>query len=40
MRNCVTVSGATAQAVQTVSAVLGKLAVLYREDKAGTLDLD
>ena len=34
------VSGATAQAVQTVSAFLGKLAVLYREDKAGTLDLD
>ena len=34
------VSGPTAQAVQTVSAFIGKLALLYKEDKAGTLDLD
>lgn len=34
------VSAATEQAVKAVSAFIGKLAVLYREDKAGTLDLD
>ena len=34
------VSASTAQAVKAVSAFLGKLAVLYREDKEGTLELD
>ena len=34
------VSGGTAQAVQAVSAFIGKLALLYQEDKAGTLDLE
>lgn len=34
------VSAATAQAVQVVSAFISKLAMLYKEDKAGTLDLD
>ena len=34
------VSGATAQAVQAVSAFISKLAMLYKEDKAGTLDLE
>ena len=34
------VSGATAQAVQAVSAFIGKLAILYKEDKDGQLDLD
>lgn len=34
------VSGGTAQAVQAVSAFISKLAMLYKEDKAGTLDLD
>lgn len=34
------VSDATAQAVKAVSAFIGKLAVLYREDKEGTLELD
>jgi hypothetical protein len=34
------VSTATAQAVKVVSAFIGKLAVLYREDKEGTLELD
>ena len=34
------VSTATEQAVKAVSAFIGKLAVLYREDKEGTLELD
>ena len=34
------VSGGTAQAVQAVSAFIGRLALLYREDKEGTLDLE
>ena len=34
------VSAATEQAVKAVSAFIGKLSVLYREDKEGTLDLD
>ena len=34
------VSAGTEQAVKAVSAFIGKLAVLYREDKEGTLDLD
>ena len=34
------VSGGTAQAVQAVSAFISKLAQLYKEDKAGTLDLE
>ena len=34
------VSASTAQAVKAVSAFIGKLAVLYREDKEGTLDLE
>ena len=34
------VSQSTAQAVKAVSAFIGKLAVLYREDKEGTLDLE
>ena len=34
------VSASTAQAVKAVSAFIGKLAVLYREDKEGKLDLD
>ena len=34
------VSSATEQAVKAVSAFIGKLAVLYREDKEGTLELD
>ena len=34
------VSTSTAQAVKAVSAFIGKLAVLYREDKEGTLDLE
>lgn len=34
------VSASTAQAVKAVSAFMGKLAVLYREDKEGTLEID
>ena len=34
------VSAGTEQAVKAVSAFIGKLAVLYREDKEGTLELD
>ena len=34
------VSAGTEQAVKAVSAFIGKLAVLYREDKQGTLELD
>ena len=34
------VSAETEQAVKAVSAFIGKLAVLYREDKEGTLDLE
>lgn len=34
------VSAGTEQAVKAVSAFIGKLAVLYREDKEGTLDLE
>lgn len=34
------VSGATDQAVQAISAFIAKLALLYKEDKAGQLDLD
>ena len=34
------VSAGTEQAVKAVSAFIGKLAVLYREDKQGTLDLE
>ena len=34
------VSEATGQAVKAVSAFIGKLAVLYRQDKEGTLELD
>lgn len=34
------VSGGTAQAVTAVSAFISKLAMLYKEDKAGTLELD
>ena len=34
------VSGSTEQAVKVISAFIGKLALLYNEDKAGTLDLD
>jgi hypothetical protein len=34
------VSEATAQAVKAVSAFIGKLAVLYREDKEGTLEIE
>ena len=34
------VSASTAQAVKAVSAFIGKLAMLYREDKAGTLEIE
>ena len=34
------VSSATQQAVNAVSAFIGKLAVLYREDKQGSLELE
>ena len=34
------VSSATTQAVTAISAFIGKLAQLYKEDKAGQLDLD
>ena len=34
------VSASTAQAVKAVSAFIGKLAVLYREDKEGTLEIE
>ena len=34
------VSASTAQAVKDVSAFIGKLAVLYREDKEGTLEIE
>ena len=34
------VSAQTAQAVKAVSAFIGKLAVLYREDKEGTLEIE
>ena len=34
------VSAGTEQAVKSVSAFIAKLAVLYREDKEGTLELD
>jgi hypothetical protein len=34
------VSAQTAQAVKAVSAFIGKLAMLYREDKAGTLEIE
>ena len=34
------VTAGTEQAVKPVSAFIGKLAVLYREDKEGTLELD
>lgn len=34
------ISASTAQAVAAVSAFIGLLSALYKEDKAGTLDLD
>jgi len=34
------VSASTAQAVKAVSAFIGKLAALYREEKEGTLDIE